>query len=692
LRDSQCWIPTYSERIEVICGNMSQPLLGLSESQFTDLSASVDLVINCAQQSSWILDYRAYRPVNVSGLVELVRLTSARALPLHHLFTVGVFYSPEAETKEALAAYFANSAQLKTSWQPPVSNAENDPLPSLTELTPNFIKSKIVAEMILASSSSGFESLSDRFFVYRPEPYTFAPHSTRMLRTVSSARFFERFVKSLVQLGACPSEGFMPDWTPIDFVADTLVALVSANSPEILCGNRNEKSRGSKVFHIVNPRKRLSYAQFAQSVLQFGFAMEPMTMDAFLSLLQARASATGQEELALAPVFLSMDARALFIPSPLKLFSNAQSMLATLQDIPSVLPFKRLLHNYLLQFLKQNYLTLNQSLPHTWTVQAPTKDFLLPVITVTHRSAMLFLTEIGSSRWALEQLILTHGGVLFKRSPVTCAPELEKVSRRVYGGKHMLHDYKDGISPRSPITGTHGVFTSTEFSPLHSIPLHNEMSYSHRPPSKIMFYCAIAPKRGEGETPIASSKLILEDILKRVPLRGLVSRNLTYLVRLPMSGGLGRSWQATYQARSKVEVEGALAPLGVTCDWEEENTLLTKRSKSFSCSHPVTGMQLWSNHLVIFHPASLPPEVRAQFQRNDQELEQASTQLAKDCTFDNGDVISDKLVLEISALTANRAQAFVWEEGDLLLLDNLMTAHGRRPFTGPRQILVTLSI
>jgi alpha-ketoglutarate-dependent taurine dioxygenase len=32
-----------------------------------------------------------------------------------------------------------------------------------------------------------------------------------------------------------------------------------------------------------------------------------------------------------------------------------------------------------------------------------------------------------------------------------------------------------------------------------------------------------------------------------------------------------------------------------------------------------------------------------------------------------------------------------WQAGDILVLDNVLTAHGQRPFTGPRSILLTMT-
>jgi hypothetical protein len=34
---------------------------------------------------------------------------------------------------------------------------------------------------------------------------------------------------------------------------------------------------------------------------------------------------------------------------------------------------------------------------------------------------------------------------------------------------------------------------------------------------------------------------------------------------------------------------------------------------------------------------------------------------------------------------------FSWRRGDLLVLDNLLAAHGRKPFEGDREILVAMA-
>ena len=43
-------------------------------------------------------------------------------------------------------------------------------------------------------------------------------------------------------------------------------------------------------------------------------------------------------------------------------------------------------------------------------------------------------------------------------------------------------------------------------------------------------------------------------------------------------------------------------------------------------------------------------------------------------------------IVELRAETVT----FSWQRGDVLVLDHMLTAHGRRPFTGARRVLVAM--
>ncbi len=60
-------------------------------------------------------------------------------------------------------------------------------------------------------------------------------------------------------------------------------------------------------------------------------------------------------------------------------------------------------------------------------------------------------------------------------------------------------------------------------------------------------------------------------------------------------------------------------------------------------------------------------------------------------TFADGSPILDEHVAQIRDRGLENSVDVDWREGDILLIDNVLTAHGRRPFTGPRRILVAMS-
>jgi hypothetical protein len=59
--------------------------------------------------------------------------------------------------------------------------------------------------------------------------------------------------------------------------------------------------------------------------------------------------------------------------------------------------------------------------------------------------------------------------------------------------------------------------------------------------------------------------------------------------------------------------------------------------------------------------------------------------------FGNGDPIDEDVVQLLNdAYEANTVRE-PWQAGDLLVVDNVRTAHSREPFTGPRDVVVGMS-
>jgi alpha-ketoglutarate-dependent taurine dioxygenase len=58
--------------------------------------------------------------------------------------------------------------------------------------------------------------------------------------------------------------------------------------------------------------------------------------------------------------------------------------------------------------------------------------------------------------------------------------------------------------------------------------------------------------------------------------------------------------------------------------------------------------------------------------------------------FGDGHRIEETMLYEIRQAFDEEAVVFSWQKGDLLVLDNMLVAHGRRPYTGSRRILLAM--
>jgi hypothetical protein len=59
--------------------------------------------------------------------------------------------------------------------------------------------------------------------------------------------------------------------------------------------------------------------------------------------------------------------------------------------------------------------------------------------------------------------------------------------------------------------------------------------------------------------------------------------------------------------------------------------------------------------------------------------------------FGNGDPIGPDVVQVINETYEAHTVREPWQAGDLLVVDNIRTAHGREPFEGPREVVVALA-
>ncbi|MGC4790947.1 TauD/TfdA family dioxygenase [Micromonospora sp. DT178] len=240
--------------------------------------------------------------------------------------------------------------------------------------------------------------------------------------------------------------------------------------------------------------------------------------------------------------------------------------------------------------------------------------------------------------------------------------------------------YVHGNSPRTKVG--RNVYTSTEYPARYTISMHNELSYAARWPARLLFFCQIAAETG-GATPVVDAALWLDSLDPQ--LRADFAGGLRYQQNLHDGMGLGKSWRETFETDSRDEVEEFLAGAGATWEWTADG-LRVIQLRPATLRHPVTGAEVWFNQADQWHPAGL-----------DDDIARVMTQvmgpdeLPQSVTFADGSPIPDEYVTQIRDRGLEAAVDVDWRVGDLLLIDNVLTAHGRRPYTGDRRVLVAMS-
>jgi alpha-ketoglutarate-dependent taurine dioxygenase len=289
---------------------------------------------------------------------------------------------------------------------------------------------------------------------------------------------------------------------------------------------------------------------------------------------------------------------------------------------------------------------------------------------------------IGLAEWAAENAgtvrswLLRSGAVLFRGFGVTLAG-FPGVGQALAG---ELADYTERSSPRTRL-GDH-VYTATDYPADQPIPLHNENSYQASFPAMLLF-CCLAPAERGGATPLADTRRVLARIGPDV-LAPFAEHGVLYLRNL--GGGLGLPWQEVFQTASRETVNEYCRSRGITARWRPGGGLRLRQVRPAIAVHPVTGERVWFNHGIFFNARSLLPEVRIPL------LEQvAEEDLPSHTYYGDGSPIPAGALAELAEAYRAEESAVPWQAGDVLLVDNLLAAHGRQPYSGNRQVVVSMA-
>lgn len=292
--------------------------------------------------------------------------------------------------------------------------------------------------------------------------------------------------------------------------------------------------------------------------------------------------------------------------------------------------------------------------------------------------------EVDVFVWAMEhrellhEKLLDHGGLLFRGFTDFSPSHLEEFMRTVTSEPLP---YNERSSPRHQVNGN--IYTSTDHPASQEIFVHNENSYQNSWPLYI-FFLSIDQAQSGGETPIADCRAVYDEIDPAI--RASFQEKGLCIVR-NYNTGMGLTWQTVFNSEDPATVNAYCAKNQIQTEWLPNGVLRTTTMRTSPVAvHPKTGAKIWFNHGTFFHVTTLGKEL------SDTLLACLPKEsLPTNTYYGDGSDIEPEVLNHLRSVYHKHTVKFPWQAGDLLMLDNMLTAHGRASFKGTRKVVVGMS-
>jgi Non-ribosomal peptide synthetase modules and related proteins len=301
-------------------------------------------------------------------------------------------------------------------------------------------------------------------------------------------------------------------------------------------------------------------------------------------------------------------------------------------------------------------------------------DGKLPLVMEPNVKDIDLVAWAAANQDFIEAELYKHGALLFRGFNVDTIPEFERfadaASRGIFG------DYGD--LPREQ--ESERVYQSTPYPNDQAILFHNESSHLTHWPMKQFFYC-VEPAESGGETPIVDCRLIYAALPPEL-VEQFERRQLMYVRNFTES--LDVHWRAFFRTDDPEAVAAYCRNASMDFEWKGES-LRTKQLRAAVTRHPKTNETVFFNQIQLHHISCIDPSLReALFSFF------ALEELPRNVYYGDGGSIEDATVQTIIDTYWKNAVSFLWQKGDILMLDNMLIAHGRLPYAGARKIVVAM--
>ena len=278
---------------------------------------------------------------------------------------------------------------------------------------------------------------------------------------------------------------------------------------------------------------------------------------------------------------------------------------------------------------------------------------------------------------ALRAVVAEHGAVLVRGLDLRDAAEISAVFRRLATG---LMIEREAFAARQVYAD--GVYSSATWPANQPMCMHHELSYRLEVPSLLLFACLSAPTKG-GATAVSDSPTVLDalpaDLVARFERDG-------WLLTRSYNDEIGASLAESFGTEDRDAIESYCRANAIAFEWQPDGGLRTWQRRSAVVQHPVTGQRCFFNQIAFLNEWTIDPEVREYLV----EVYGADG-LPFNTWFGTGEPLTEEIVELINQVYEANTVRELWQAGDLMLVDNIGTAHSREAYQGPREILVGMA-
>ena len=308
----------------------------------------------------------------------------------------------------------------------------------------------------------------------------------------------------------------------------------------------------------------------------------------------------------------------------------------------------------------------------------------LRVDTLPGAPALLHVPAAGDAmQWAAEHrdallaVVAEHGAVLVRGLGLRDAAQVGDVFRQL--ATNLMAE-REAFAARR--TYDDGVYSSSTWPPNQPMCMHHELSYALEFPSLLLFACLQPPASG-GATGVADSSTVLDalpaDLVARFEHEGwLLVRNY--------NDEIGASIADAFGTEDRGAVEAYCQANSIVFEWQPDGGLRTWQRRRAVVQHAITGRRCWFNQVAFLNEWTIEPEVREFLVDT-----YGADGLPFTTRFGGGDPIGADVVQLLNAVYEQHTMREPWQAGDLMLVDNIRTAHSREPYSGPREVLVGMA-